>query len=79
MINICILFQVPFPAITIRAVEEMNPWGFAIKGLDLISLKCYNKSGLPITSKYAQCQKLRQDFNFLFVESFMPVIFLQQL
>ena len=61
-------YQVPFPAVTVRGVEELNPWGFAIKSLDLIDLKCYGRSGLPNDLECNQYQKLREEFEFLFLE-----------
>ena len=53
---------------TVRGVEELNPWGFVIKSLDLIDLKCYDRSGLPNAIECKQSQKLRNDFEFLFLE-----------
>ena len=53
---------------TVRGVEELNPWGFVIKSLDLIDLKCYGRSGLPNAIECKESQKLREDFEFLFLE-----------
>ena len=57
---------------TVRAVEDLNPWGFVIKSLDFIDLKCYQQSGklkgLPNEDECKKFQKLRKDFEFLFIE-----------
>ena len=46
----------------------MNPWGFVIKSLDLLSLECFDKSGGPLDDICLSSQKIRDDFIFLFEE-----------
>ena len=58
----------PFPAVTVRAVEDLNPWGFVIKSLDLMALQCFDNSGRPLESSCNLSKKLREDFEFLLNE-----------
>ena len=44
----------------------MNPWGFVIKSLDLLSLECFDKSGRPVDNVCSSSEKIREDFKFLF-------------
>ena len=46
----------------------MNPWGFVIKSLDLLSLECFDKSGRPLDNICNSSQKIRDDFILLFEE-----------
>ena len=32
--------QVPFPAVTVKGSDDLNPWGFLQRALDMLAFEC---------------------------------------
>ena len=55
--------QIPFPAVTIRSPEDLNPWGFPKRALDTLAFDCFGDK-----NDCNKTQELRDDFKFLVTE-----------